>query len=210
MAASVAGPGAAKRERLVMRRKRSVTYLWPGLPQLWSRGSWGGLAGAAATAALLNLGLLGTFGWSELIAPPMRTAIWLTLGVIWLGSAILSAIGDHRRRQVEDLDPADGAFAEALQHYLKADWFQAEGSLRGLLRRNGADLDARLMLATLLRHTGRLEEATGQLDLLGRFEGAAKWEWEISRERELLIGARKPAEDQQEEKAQGQSGRSAA
>ena len=46
------------------------------------------------------------------------------------------------------------------------------------------------MLATLLRHTGRLDEATRQLDTLARLEGAGKWELEIRQERELLKKAK--------------------
>ncbi len=72
---------------------------------------------------------------------------------------------------------------------MKGDYYQAEHVLEGLLRRNVRDLDARLMLATLLRHTGRLDEATRQLDTLARFEGAGKWELEMRQERELLAEA---------------------
>ena len=46
------------------------------------------------------------------------------------------------------------------------------------------------MLATLLRHTRRFEEATEHLNTLVRLEGARKWEMEISREGELLSEAR--------------------
>jgi hypothetical protein len=45
-----------------------------------------------------------------------------------------------------------------------------------------------------LRHTRRFDEATEQLDLLTRLEGAEKWQWEIHRERELLSEARTEAE----------------
>jgi hypothetical protein len=54
------------------------------------------------------------------------------------------------------------------------------------VQRNGRDLDARLMLATLMRHTGRSTEATQQLDAITRFDGAEKWAWEIHHERQSL------------------------
>jgi cytochrome c-type biogenesis protein CcmH/NrfG len=73
---------------------------------------------------------------------------------------------------------------------LKGDYYQAEHVLEELLRRNLRDVDARLMLATLLRHTGRLDEAAGQLDTLVRLEGASKWQWEIEQERDLLAEAK--------------------
>ena len=69
--------------------------------------------------------------------------------------------------------------------YLKGDNYQAEQILEGLLRRNIRDLDARLMLATLLRRAKRIDEATQHLDMLVRFEGTEKWELEIQQERDL-------------------------
>jgi thioredoxin-like negative regulator of GroEL len=81
-------------------------------------------------------------------------------------------------------------FPEALEHYLRGDYYQAEQVLDGLLRQNMRDLDARLMLATLFRRAGRFEEATRQLDTLVRFEGAGKWELEIRGERRRLAGAK--------------------
>jgi hypothetical protein len=46
------------------------------------------------------------------------------------------------------------------------------------------------MLATVMRRTGRLEEAAGQLDTLCRFEGSEKWGLEIQQERQRLAEAR--------------------
>ena len=60
---------------------RWAMCLWPGLPQLYLRGSWSALAVAVGAAALLDLALLCSFGWSELVAPDLRVAIWLSLAV---------------------------------------------------------------------------------------------------------------------------------
>ncbi len=179
-----------------MRRMRWAIYLWPGLPQLWLRGSWSGLAVAVATAALLDLALLGSFGWSELIGSEWLRALWLALGVVWVASAVLSVVGSRRQGLRGQADPAGDAFEKALEQYLKGNWFQAERLLGGLLHSDAGDLDARLMLATLLRHTGRFGEAAAQLDLLTRFEGAGKWEWEVRRERELLSQAKQRIDSQ--------------
>jgi uncharacterized protein HemY len=148
------------------------------------------MAVALAAAALLNLALLGTFGWSELVAPVEEKALWLTLGVVWVAAAALSWVGSRRQATAARPGPLPGAYEQGLDHYLKGDWFQAERLWVDLLRSNPRDLDARLMLASLWRHTGRLDEAAAQLDLLTRLEGAEKWEWEIRRERELLRQAR--------------------
>jgi hypothetical protein len=169
-----------------MRRMRSIMCLWPGLPQLWTYGSWSGLAVAIGAAIVLDVLLLVSFGWSELIGPSVRSTLWAALGVVWVVADAWSARQCRRRANAGDTDTKEEPFAEALDHYLKGDYYQAERVLEGLLRRNVRDVDARLMLATLLRHTGRLDEAKQQLDALAKFEGADKWHWEMRRERELL------------------------
>jgi hypothetical protein len=169
-----------------MRRMPRTTYLWPGLPQVWAYGSWAGLAVAIGVAVVLDVLLLVSFGWSELLGPNWRTALWAVFGAAWIGASLWSLRDCRRRTVVGSPDPNADTFAEALGDYLRGDYYQAEHVLESLLRRNLRDVDARLMLATLLRRTGRLDEATQQLDTLARFEGAGKWELEIRRERELL------------------------
>jgi len=176
-----------------MRRMRWATYLWPGAPQLWVYGSWPALALALLFTVLLNVALLGSFGWSELVGEEVRTALWLALGVIWVGSGGFS-IALSRRQEDKQIDEAAAGFDVALDHYLKGNWVQAERELGLLLRNNARDLEARLMWATLLRHTGRLAEAEEQLELLTRLEGAEKWALEIQGERELLAEAGRTAQ----------------
>ena len=50
------------------------------------------------------------------------------------------------------------------------------------------------MLATMLRHTGRLDEANRQLDQIELIEHSRQWELEINRERQLSADARKNTE----------------
>jgi predicted Zn-dependent protease len=141
---------------------------------------------ALGTVAGFDLLILASFGWSELITPGLRSGVWVAFGVFWVAAAGWSTRQCRRRLAADELNPRENGFAEALEHYLKGDYYQAEHVLDELLRRNLRDVDARLMLATLLRHTGRLDEATRQLDTLVRLEGAGKWQWEIERERDLL------------------------
>ncbi len=168
-----------------MRRMPWATLLWPGLPQLWTRGSWSALGVAVLAAALLNWVLLGTWVWSELIAQGVRSTIWATLGLVWAGSAVHAVIQSHRSRAGDGCTRTGDGVAAAIEPYLKGDWFEAERLLNEALRRDIRDLDARLMLATLLRHTARFDEAAQQLDELSRCDGAEKWELEIRREREF-------------------------
>jgi hypothetical protein len=177
-----------------MRRMPWTMCLWPGLPQIWSCGSWGGLTIAVGAAILLNFLLLVSFGWTELIGPDLRTTLWVGLGASWAGAAVWSVTWSRKRAGDRNPNLQQDRFGEALDHYLRGDYYQTERILEGLLRRNVRDVDARLMLATLLRHTHRFDDAAGQLDALELLEGAGKWELEIRQERELLRKARTQSE----------------
>lgn len=176
-----------------MGRMRWAAYMWPGLPQLWQHGSASALILALGLGVLLNVAVLATFGWTELLTPSLRNGLWIGTGILWLISVVYAANWDanpHLGRH-----PADGIdhFGEALSYYLKGNWFEAERLLTTLLEGRPHDLDARLLLATLLRHTGRWEEAAGELDRIEGQDGAWKWDLEIRRERQWLAEARAEA-----------------
>jgi hypothetical protein len=165
-------------------------YLWPGLPQLAGRGSWAALAVAIGAAALLCVALLGTFVWTELLTANLRILYWLLLLAVWSGSAGLLAWMDHRRAGGTEPEGSQDLFRQSLDHYLQGNWLEAQQTLGRLLRGNCRDVEARLLLATLLRHTGRPAEAARQLDVLVRLDEARKWDWEIRHEMDLLAAAR--------------------
>ncbi len=178
-----------------MQKKPWAIYVWPGLPHIWMRGSWTALGVAIIAAALLIVVMIGSFGWSELIDPSLRKILWVSLAVIWCSAAIISAIKLRSQAAAGEPGSCEDLFAGAVDLYLKGDYYQAERLLNNLLEKNVRDLDARLLLATLLRHTSRIEDASKQLDQLLRFDGAEKWEVEIQRERELLREAKIKSND---------------
>ena len=167
-----------------------ATYLWPGLSLIWRRGSWLGLAIAVGFTALVNLALAASILWSELFTAAVRNLTWAVVGGIWVVSAVFASRWDSREARPPKLSPREDPFALAMDHYLKGNWFEAEYLLSGLLAANPRDVDASLMLATLWRHTGRVDEAMEGLARLQRCEDAKKWDWEIDRERDLVDQAR--------------------
>ena len=167
-------------------KKPWITFLWPGFPQLWTRGSWVALAVAAGSGIILNAALLGSLVWRELLPGEVRSALWLAIGLIWAAGALYSVFFEPDFPLHHVFDDAEDPFPKAVVEYLKGNWYEAERTLTSLLRRDVRDVQSRLLLAALLRRVGRLEEAGRQLDMLTRFEAADNWQLEIQRERQLI------------------------
>jgi len=178
-----------------MRRMPWAMLLWPGLPQLWLRGQWTGLTKAVGAAVLLNVVLVSSFGWSELVSSRTRNILCVSVALFWAASVVAAYVQTRRRPNRKPGTPAKDTFGRALDLYLKGDYFQAECLLVEMLARDKRDLDARLMLATLYRHAQRYEEAVKQIDTLVRFEGAEKWALEIERERVLIVEGKKRTDE---------------
>ena len=85
-------------------------------------------------------------------------------------------------------------FRRALTEYLRGAWFEAESLCGQVVANHPRDVDARLMLATLMRRTKRYADAGRQLAELERIESSAKWQAEIEREKRLLFEAPKMTE----------------
>jgi predicted Zn-dependent protease len=93
-------------------------------------------------------------------------------------------------------------FRSAQREYLTGNWIKAEQLLTQLLTNNTKDIDAHLMMASLLRHTGQLAEASDRLRRLETMDGAEKWASEITRERHLLDELFSPPENSSTEQQQ--------
>ena len=66
-----------------MRAARYLTLVWPGLPWLWLRGSLPGLVVALGFAVTLDIAVLTTWIWSDVVDQPARLALWSAVAVIW-------------------------------------------------------------------------------------------------------------------------------
>jgi signal transduction histidine kinase len=169
-----------------MRWARWITPLWPGLTQLWLAGSWWGLAVGCSFAWLASFAIVSTLLWTEWIDPWSRLGVWVLLGMVWLASATLSIRQLLGFGPPETAKAAEDLFRQAQREYLNGNWIRAEQLLTQLLGANRKDVDAHFMMASLLRRTGQLAEATQRLRQLEAMDGAEKWKSEIARERKLL------------------------
>lgn len=159
---------------------------------------------AVGFTALVNALAATTFVWNEWLPVRMRWGAFGAAGVIWLlawleGRAdwrrLLSELSAGENATVSPDQRNDALFREAQAAYLAHDWVSAEQTLLKLLKYDPRDAEARLMLATLLRHEQRTEAAQEQLDRLELLETAAAWRHEIAQERERISSASVIAED---------------
>jgi hypothetical protein len=174
-----------------------------------------GLALAIGFTGLANL-LAATLVWDQWLPGRAREIALAVMAGIWV-IAWVDARADWRRILAEWSDPAgatgdpqvriDQAFRDAQAAYLAGDWVSAEKTLLELLRLDGRDAEARLLVATIWRHEQRLDAASSELDRLERLETAAPWQFEIARERERICAARvESVEKQQAPEFNGDSG----
>lgn len=180
------------------RQIHAAAYFWPGLPQLWTRGSWAGLAIAVGFTALGNVLLLATLVYTEWISGEHRLIGFGVLASVWLlawghghfvrrrlQADLLGSEGDQAAGDSSPLE-RDPVFREAQQCYLRSDWVATERLLLKLLKQDPRDVEGRLMLATLWRHQQRPAEALRQLERLSRLEAAEQWKHEIEAERQAI------------------------
>jgi hypothetical protein len=166
-----------------MRMLRYATYLWPGLPRAWFEGAWSGLAMAFLFGLLVNFLALTSFVWIELLPARIVWLGWVLAVAFWAAGALFLSRRGGVVEMAADAAAHDDLFRRGLGEYLKGAWFEAESLFTQLVDGDPRDVEARLMLATLLRHTSRPAEAQRQLDELDRLERAQKWRAEIEHER---------------------------
>lgn len=173
---------------------RYLTLIWPGMPWLWLRGSLMGLCLALAFAAALDVAVVATWIWPGLIDPRMTLAIWASTAVIWMASTA-SAVTGFPVPLATGGAAADALFAQARNAYLARDWLAAETAVCHLLRIAPTDGEAQLLLASLLRRVGRVDEARAALRSLSRSDSGLQWQAEIAREFARLDGGSERSDD---------------
>ena len=122
-----------------MNAPRYLTLLWPGMPWLWLRGSLAGLVLALAFGLAIDVAVLTTWVWTELVDVRISLALWASTAAVWLiatGSA-LSAFPPPLRTGRDEA--TDALFVKARDAYLARDWLAAETRLRALLELSPTD-----------------------------------------------------------------------
>jgi len=165
---------------------------WPGLTGLWYRGQMSSLVVAIGFSILLNLALVSSFLWPWSLGETFPAVAWPMIFIVWATSAWIAY---HRLTDVMSVPTSekvavperpDTLFIQAQREYLGGHWEEAESLLWMRIEKAPRDVEARLLLITLLRHTRRLDQARIQLNDLTRYDEALEWEFEVDRERKLI------------------------
>lgn len=165
---------------------------WPGLPGLWFRGQMSSLLVAIGFSILLNLALVSSFLWPWSLGETFPFVAWPMIFLIWGTSSwmayngLTDVMSVPATEKVADSKRPDTLFIQAQREYLGGHWEEAEALLNRRIGNVPRDIESRLMLATLLRHTRRLDEARDQISAIQRYDEAAEWDFEIDRECQLI------------------------
>ena len=170
---------------------RYATLVWPGLPWAWLRGSRAGLVIALAFAVSLDVAVVTTFVWPDLVELPFTVAACTAVAVVWLVSTISAAAAFPPQLARPAPAQVDPLFVKARTAYLARDWVAAETRLRELLTLAPTDGEAQLLLATLLRLAGRLAEASDALTKLSASDAGVRWQAAIAAEHKRIAAQRR-------------------
>ena len=134
---------------------------WPGLPQLWLRGSYPALVFAIGFSIILNLALVSTFIWPSLFGDIVPAIAWPVIFLVWLvttwGAAQsvedlsgLPKMSSEQERiafsaENSGINNSDGPsdlerekshtlFNQAQREYLRGHWTEAESLLKRRLK----------------------------------------------------------------------------
>ncbi len=166
---------------------------WPGLTGLWYRGQMSSLLVAIGFSILFNLALVSSFLWPWSLGETFPAIAWPMILLIWATSAwiayhrLTDVMSVPTSEKVADPERPDTLFIQAQREYLGGHWEEAESLLMMRIEKAPRDVEARLLLVTLLRHTRRLDQARIQLTEMTRYDEALEWEFEVDRERQLIV-----------------------
>lgn len=167
-----------------------IFTFWPGLPQLWLYGRWSGLLKAIVFAAFFNFVLYATFVQNGLVPKSGLIGCWIGLGLIWTLAIFQNdwAVKEFAqdRSQKDNSEESNELFVMAQSEYLQGNMDEAENLFERIVWLEPEDLDARLYLATIYRHRGRLHQAARQLDVIQKQPEVSKWHFQIEDERRLI------------------------
>lgn len=164
---------------------RILFSMWPGALGAWRRGD------LRSVLIAISFGLLLSIGWTATTIWPLWLSSW-RLGLLWsiaiiaaVLSVVYNALGGFLRAAKFPSGCPDSKLVEAQSFYLQADYFEAEQLVAPYCRPGALDAEAAMLMASVLRRTGRCSQALSILDELSLLDCGLPWAEEIERERKL-------------------------
>ncbi len=168
---------------------RALLWFWPGGLSVWRKGDFHALALAILFGIFLNIACLGSFVWTEWISPLWLVSIWTGLGLAVVGAGVQSTLWTTGRKSGLSIEERTRTLCQSQEFYLQGNYFEAEQLLRKNLLSSEDDSESLLLLVSVLRRTGRAEDALEWIDHAMRREVAARWQTEFLHEKQQCIRA---------------------
>jgi hypothetical protein len=168
---------------------------WPGLHALWHRGDFHSLLVSILFGWVVVLAWLATFIWTEWtqeffsptwLARTILVSTWVLLGIASLIAAAKSCIATAST-QSKSIGERETNLKLAQEHYLQANYFEAEKLVRKNRIGDRLDIESTLLWISLLRRTRRIAQALELISATELLDSARPWSAELRSERELCL-----------------------
>ena len=183
-----------KNDTMIALATRSLFAFWPGATKAWNRADTSSFWIAIGFSWSFCLAVATIFLWEEWLHAWIRFSLCFILGASsCISGARLLLIGESL--PVDSRVARDARFQQAQAAYLQGDYFESERLLASNLALEDADLESGLLLVSVLRRSGRYEEAIQQINHLRKRDFSVRWESELAMEKEKCLKRKRQSMD---------------
>jgi hypothetical protein len=166
---------------------RLLFSLWPGTLAAWRLGDVRSLVIAIAFGLIVCTAWIGTTIWPMWLDPWKIWGLWSLVAAGALVSCSHNAIVGLLSRPKNNIGCPLDQWKIAQECYLQANYFEAERIVQPFAFGNSPDVDAGLLLSSILRRTERYQQAIELLDQLALLDDAWRWHDEIAKEKRSAL-----------------------
>jgi len=175
-------------QRLIMQiSMRMLFSFWPGTLAAWRLGDARSLLVAIVFGLFVCIAWIGTTIWPMWLDAWKIWTLWCLVAAGALFSCAhnaMSGLLSHPKNKTGC--PLD-QWTLAQEHYLQANYFEAERILQPFVSGKSTDVEAGLLLSTIMRRTERYQQSLELLEQLALLDDAWKWHDEIAKEKRLVL-----------------------
>ena len=164
---------------------RILFAFWPGSLAAWRHGDLRSLVIAILFGMLLSLGWTATMIWPMWLSYYRIGFLWSVAGVGAVISVLYNAASGLLASPKRCPGCPDATLTRAQSLYLQSNYYEAEQSIASYCRAGAMDAEAVLLMASILRRTGRYSQALALLDEVSLLDCGLPWGEEIEREKKL-------------------------